>query len=138
VHVWLALPAGRVEVQIRTLAQSEWANVYEDFGELVGRGIRYGEVHEDSVVRRGVKALHRISADITTNENALDMIWQLERGLESLSPPRTSRDAELIEEGAEVLEKHSETLTRIRSQIGEAVQFLREVRRTMKDEAEEV
>jgi hypothetical protein len=37
------LPAGRVEVQVRTLAQSAWANTYERLGDVYGRGIRYGE-----------------------------------------------------------------------------------------------
>lgn len=47
VHVWLNLPAGRVDIQIRTIYQSLRANVYEGFADLVGRGIRYGETHPD-------------------------------------------------------------------------------------------
>jgi ppGpp synthetase/RelA/SpoT-type nucleotidyltranferase len=43
VHVWLRLPAGRVEVQIRTILQSLWANIFEKFADTYGRGIRYGE-----------------------------------------------------------------------------------------------
>ena len=43
VHVWLRLPAGRVEVQIRTLLQTLWANAFERMADDVGRGIRYGE-----------------------------------------------------------------------------------------------
>lgn len=42
VHVWLRLPAGRVEVQIRTELQSAWANFYERLGDTFGRAIRYG------------------------------------------------------------------------------------------------
>jgi ppGpp synthetase/RelA/SpoT-type nucleotidyltranferase len=43
VHVCLRFPAGRVEVQVRTLLQSIWANVYEKLADDVGRGIRYGQ-----------------------------------------------------------------------------------------------
>lgn len=41
-HVWLRLPE-RVEVQVRTQLQGAWANLYEEAGDLFGRGIRYGE-----------------------------------------------------------------------------------------------
>lgn len=43
VHVWLRLPAGRVEIQIRTILQSLWANFYELLADAYGRGIRYDE-----------------------------------------------------------------------------------------------
>lgn len=43
VHVWVRLPAGRVEIQIRTALQHLWANAYESLGDVGGRGIRYGE-----------------------------------------------------------------------------------------------
>ena len=43
VHLWLRFPAGRAELQIRTRAQSEWANTFEALGDTVGRGIRYDE-----------------------------------------------------------------------------------------------
>ncbi|BBX72679.1 hypothetical protein MSHI_05850 [Mycobacterium shinjukuense] len=43
VHVWLRLPAGRVEIQIRTILQSLWANCYERLADAYGRGILYGE-----------------------------------------------------------------------------------------------
>lgn len=46
VHVWLRLPAGRVEIQIRTILQSLWANVYEKLADQLGRGIRYGQPPE--------------------------------------------------------------------------------------------
>ena len=43
VHVDLRLPAGHVEVQVRTILQSIWANIYERLADDLGRGIRYGE-----------------------------------------------------------------------------------------------
>jgi hypothetical protein len=36
-----------VEVQIRTVMQHRWANMYEKLADVVGRGIRYGEPADD-------------------------------------------------------------------------------------------
>ncbi|MGW0455279.1 GTP pyrophosphokinase [Gordonia sputi] len=74
VHVWVRVPAGRAEVQIRTLAQSAWANTYEGFADLVGRGIRYGEQHNVPEVQQVVDALHRTSEDIRVCEETLDYL----------------------------------------------------------------
>lgn len=79
VHVWLALPAGRVEVQIRTRAQSEWANAYEALGEYYGRGIRYGEEHQDARVRDAVNEVQSLSAKLATLEEHFDVEWQFAR-----------------------------------------------------------
>lgn len=72
VHVWLRLPPGRVEVQIRTVAQSAWANTYERIGDLLGRGIRYNEMPEDDDAREMVEAMHRMSDDLARIER--DMV----------------------------------------------------------------
>lgn len=61
VHVWLALPAGRVEVQVRTHLQGAWANVYEALADGVGRSIRYGHLPEDDHVRELVQSLQELS-----------------------------------------------------------------------------
>lgn len=74
VHVWLVLPAGRVEVQIRTIYQSLWANVYEGLADLVGRGIRYDEPHSDPVVQQIVDRMHSMSAEIAHDELVADKI----------------------------------------------------------------
>lgn len=72
VHVWLRLPAGRVEVQIRTHLQSQWANAYELAGDLFGRGIRYGEEAHGEAAESVVQALHRVSRNIANlEENAM-------------------------------------------------------------------
>lgn len=42
VHVWLRLPGGRVEVQVRTDSQGRWANAFESLADVYGRQIRYG------------------------------------------------------------------------------------------------
>ena len=60
VHVWFTFPAGRVEVQIRTIHQSAWANVYERLGDWLGRGIRYGDYGE-GMTRQLVDMMHNAS-----------------------------------------------------------------------------
>jgi ppGpp synthetase/RelA/SpoT-type nucleotidyltranferase len=43
VHV-IAFPEGvPIEIQVRTLWQHEWAELFEKLADRVGRGIRYGE-----------------------------------------------------------------------------------------------
>lgn len=70
VHVWLRLPAGRVEVQIRTRIQSEWANLYERLGDSEGRAIRYGSAGDTPQLRKIVKQMHAISEAIAFVEVA--------------------------------------------------------------------
>ena len=42
VHVWItSKPTGRVEIQLRTQLQAEWANTFEKLADLTGRRIRY-------------------------------------------------------------------------------------------------
>lgn len=77
VHVWLRLPAGRVEVQIRTLGQSAWANVYETLGDKFGRGIRYDEPHEDAAVQSIVESLHHASEQLAAYEKLRDELARL-------------------------------------------------------------
>jgi ppGpp synthetase/RelA/SpoT-type nucleotidyltranferase len=60
VHIWLK-HGGRVEIQVRTHLQSEWANMYERAADLWGRGIRYDELPEDPTVRDAVIQLQRLS-----------------------------------------------------------------------------
>ncbi|MCR6647813.1 MAG: hypothetical protein NVV70_06595 [Cellulomonas sp.] len=61
VHVWLRLPQGRVEVQVRTHVQGAWANAYEALADIVGRGIRYGEPDPDPTMQATVEALQNHS-----------------------------------------------------------------------------
>ena len=44
VHIELRRDGTICEIQVRTQLQDSWARTSEAFGELVGRGIRYGEV----------------------------------------------------------------------------------------------
>ena len=60
VHLWLRLPA-RVEVQIRTHLQGQWANTYEALADLMGREIRYGGMPEDPPSAELVSSIQNIS-----------------------------------------------------------------------------
>jgi hypothetical protein len=70
----LRLPAGRVEIQIRTILQSLWANMYEKLADEVDRGIRYGEPVEPSPgvdverIERAVQGMQEFSAKVSTAE----------------------------------------------------------------------
>jgi ppGpp synthetase/RelA/SpoT-type nucleotidyltranferase len=86
VHVWLRLPAGKVEVQIRTEAQSVWANTYERLGDLLGRGIRYGEMPEGPNSASLVGSLHRISEQIAAAEELEQRTVDLQSWLDGVLP----------------------------------------------------
>lgn len=81
VHVWLRLPAGRVEVQIRTVLQSEWANTYERLGDRFGRGIRYDETPETEIARKMVARMHRMSEALARNEQSKAEMVKIEQEL---------------------------------------------------------
>jgi ppGpp synthetase/RelA/SpoT-type nucleotidyltranferase len=52
------------EIQVRTRAQGAWANAYEELGEALGRGIRYGETEDLPKEHLRLAAmLQRISVD---------------------------------------------------------------------------
>lgn len=75
VHVRLNLQElhGRVEVQIRTELQGEWANLYEELGDLLGRDIRYGELSTADTRRVPIEAMQSLSvgtiADVEDTKN---------------------------------------------------------------------
>lgn len=72
-HLWVRCPAGRVEIQIRTEGQSEWANTYERLGDLIGRGIRYGEPARDELSQQAVDNLHKLSRNLASIEEVVNL-----------------------------------------------------------------
>jgi ppGpp synthetase/RelA/SpoT-type nucleotidyltranferase len=135
VHVWLTLPAGRVEVQVRTLFQSEWANLYEGLGELYGRGIRYGEEHENAVARDLVDTMHRVSARLAHAEDITDKRRQLERAIEDLTP-KVPQHAELIAQASAVLGQNAEEYTTFTEGLKHVLEVMRYLRREIKKRQE--
>lgn len=63
VHLWLRLPV-RVEVQVRTHLQGEWANTYERLADVFGRNIRYGDLPDDGTMREATKSLQQVSLEL--------------------------------------------------------------------------
>lgn len=84
VHLWLRLPAGRVEVQIRTHLQGSWANMYEAIADRFGRGLRYGEMSSDPEISAVVRNAQELSrAGVARLEAELDRIYHRELKLKN-------------------------------------------------------
>lgn len=120
VHVWLVLPAGRAEIQVRTLLQGKWANVYEEASDVFGRSIRYGYLPEQSWERGIVLKLQALSTvQIAQHEQEVNAIVK-ERGSDGVAgSPSSSPDgfAATIEERLvpyvareKILERHLDEL----------------------------
>ncbi|WP_338701041.1 RelA/SpoT domain-containing protein [Streptomyces sp. Q6] len=64
VHVIVSLDGRYVEVQLRTMGQDLWANVFERIADIFGRGIRYGEPPESGgqAVADVIESMEAISA----------------------------------------------------------------------------
>jgi ppGpp synthetase/RelA/SpoT-type nucleotidyltranferase len=62
IHVWLNLGV-KVEIQIRSILQGKWANLYEVAADVIGREIRYNNLPNDPAESEIVEALQRLSLD---------------------------------------------------------------------------
>jgi ppGpp synthetase/RelA/SpoT-type nucleotidyltranferase len=80
VHLVVAFPAGRCEIQIRTDLQGAWANMYEQLGDLYGRDIRYGSLPERSDEAEVVRLAHHLSRSIAEIEAEADAADPAPRG----------------------------------------------------------
>lgn len=98
VHLWLRLEA-RVEVQVRTHLQGDWANMYEVAADVFGRHIRYDSLPESDVEREIVQSLRAISTirvaqiekdrnEVATLQLSLD---ELPSGVKTRAHYRTAR-----------------------------------------------
>lgn len=65
VHLVVISPAGRVEVQLRTLFQSWWANTFEKPGDIVGRSIRYED--QPDIKDEGMKKTYLAMLEVSNN-----------------------------------------------------------------------
>lgn len=66
VHLHVDFPAGKIEIQLRTALQAQWANLYEVAADIFGRQIRYDDWSAglDQGEQTIVTALHGISDGI--------------------------------------------------------------------------
>lgn len=60
IHLWLNVGV-KVEIQIRTILQGKWANLYEVAADVIGREIRYDKLPENPTEREVVEALQELS-----------------------------------------------------------------------------
>lgn len=138
VHVWLTLPAGRVEVQIRTLHQSEWANVYEGIADLIGRGIRYDEPSDDPYVQQIVAKMHEFSAQIARDEAAGDQVESIMDRLFNVivleSQGSLAPDPTLIDQAIEALAGIDAGAVDFRTRLSQTSEYLRTIRRILDGE----
>jgi len=61
VHVVMDVGGGYVEVQVRTLLQHLWAEVFERIADKLGREIRYGMLPENDLACEAVTQLQQVS-----------------------------------------------------------------------------
>lgn len=82
-HLWVKMPPGRVEIQIRTELQGAWANQYEALADVAGRGIRYGSLPSDKYLRRLCETAHEISETLKSLEDAKQVVYETSREQDS-------------------------------------------------------
>jgi hypothetical protein len=100
------------EIQVRTDLQALWAEIYERLGDILGRGIRYGEPPDDGqlVVGPLITALQRVpTEDIAQSEAMQQGVTEILKGYVTLtdellghpSVSETLEKAKALEEGIE-------------------------------------
>lgn len=72
VHLHVTAPAGRCELQIRTLPQAGWANVNEVLGDLYGRKHRYEDIDETHPGFEIISLVEGMSEEIKACEEMMD------------------------------------------------------------------
>lgn len=75
IHIWIQAPAGRLEIQLRTVLQSAWANAFEKAADLTDRRIRY-----ESDFRPTDQKLNQIVTELL---QLSDSIYELEQRIEA-------------------------------------------------------
>jgi putative GTP pyrophosphokinase len=68
VHLVAIVEGFSVEIQVRTRLQNLWAQVMERTGDIVGRGVRYGDLPDDPARRNAVNALLEMADAIASHE----------------------------------------------------------------------
>ncbi|MEB3061604.1 nucleotidyltransferase family protein [[Mycobacterium] zoologicum] len=154
VHVWLRLPAGRVEIQIRTRGQSAWANAYEQLGDFAGRHIRYGEPHEEPVIQQLVESLHEVSEGLAGLEEHIVQLTRTDARLREnvrvmamlrQQPEFDAGDVTVEERGTAIhavedeprrRAEYDKVISELRSQADGVVDGLKSIRRMLEEISE--
>ena len=96
VHVVASVDDRKVEIQVRTRLQDQWAQVYERLADRVGRSIRYGALAGDVSVG-GRSAAELVAASMRLSEH----IAVLESRPRHLSPEQLVERLDMIAKGRE-------------------------------------
>lgn len=96
VHLHVKAPAGLLEIQIRTLSQSHWANLYETVGDLLGREIRYMDSAHGPAADV-VSKLWKFSAEAYGTEKAWASAQEIARRVHVLTESSAMRDDQLVQ-----------------------------------------
>lgn len=73
VHVVVRHEGFLVEVQVRTEMQHQWAEVTEKLGDIIGRGLRYGDMPEDPIAAQ----LHLTLLGLADNVDRVEQVGLL-------------------------------------------------------------
>src|SRR5699024_2188125 len=103
--------AGRVEVQLRTLLQTAWANAYEKAGDIAGRSIRYDDdfVIADPNLNYVVNNLLELSNTIYQAEAAMENTANTNQGTFKVLAKELERRFEALPRNPKYYESLSRT-----------------------------
>jgi ppGpp synthetase/RelA/SpoT-type nucleotidyltranferase len=141
VHIWLRLPAGRVEVQVRTHLQGKWANMYEALADTHGRQVRYGELPADPDAAILVRSVQELSLDkVASLEETMDLIYELEQELVQFDLEVADLQQREVPGAETVAESHQKTRQRVtslrercRSEIRDYTEMFETLERSLRD-----
>lgn len=102
----------RIEVQVRTVFQHRWAEIYEKWADQIGREVRYGGVPSNGQARQIHKLLQELADFIAELEEETLKFYEVETLLES-SPPSVEK-VQLQEEVGNMISQHDEREAAIR------------------------
>ena len=137
VHVVTYIDNTPVEVQVRTVWQHEWADLYEKLADILGRGIRYGEdpyglTEEAEAVRQQVAGHPRETELRATIDQMAELIIDIRKSI--------VRKAVLVADLLDLLEKAVEqgaSEAIMQDRWRDVEKFMAELRETIGDLAEE-
>lgn len=129
VHIWLKFPS-RVEVQVRTHLQGQWANMYESAADVLGRGIRYDELPEGETDRKVVVGLREMSTiRIARIEKDRNEVASIDLMIEDLARDGINEvPAELMTRLSQLRTRGESNETKLRSDIAMLRGFFEKMR----------
>lgn len=113
---------------MRTLLQSEWANVYEHLADMIGREIRYGHLPEDPDQREAIATLQVLStsfiADLEDSRTQLNYAATYVEDLQHFMG--NNPDIELPQEVPEAIRADAPAFDNIYNEVQQSIGFVDE------------